>query len=68
MNDKEETRQWDEVMNLAEKYGLIVQAYGGTATLFSHDTQREEGCYYDIQYKCGLGPHPSRIGHKKGEI
>ncbi len=57
--DKEE-RQWTEVMELAEKYGLIVHAYSGVATLFSHSTQREEGCYDDIQYKCGLSPHPSK--------
>jgi hypothetical protein len=53
----EEERQWNEVMKLAEKYGLIAYAYGGTAILFSHDVQREQGCYADIQYKCGLRPH-----------
>jgi|GEM_PF-1999613 len=53
-------------MDLSEKYGLIGQAYAGVATLFSHSVQQEEGFYYDIQYKRGLGPHPSKI--KEGII
>ena len=57
---EEENRQWNEVMKLAEKYGLIAQAYGGAAILMSHDVQREANCYHAIQYKCGLGPHPSK--------
>jgi hypothetical protein len=28
-------------MTLAEKYGFILQAYGGTATLATHKNQRE---------------------------
>lgn len=27
---------WQEVMELAEKYGFIVQSFGGTATLATH--------------------------------
>ena len=61
INKEEEDRQWTEVMDLSEKYGLIGQAYAGVTTLFSHSVQREEGLYHDIQYKCGLGPHPSKI-------
>ena len=30
---------WDEVMELAKKYGFIIGAYGGTATLATHDNQ-----------------------------
>lgn len=30
---------WKEVMDLAEKYGFICQAYGGTATLATHANQ-----------------------------
>jgi len=65
MIDKEEEgRQWTEVMKLADQYGLIASAYGGTATLMAHSVQREAGCYHNIQYKCGLGPHPSKIKEK----
>lgn len=32
---------WKEVMGLAVKYGFIVQAYGGTATLATHENQLE---------------------------
>lgn len=44
MNDfvKEQDKHWDEVMKLAEKYGFIIQAYGGTATLCTHKTYIEE--------------------------
>jgi len=37
-----EQEQWDEVMRMAEEYGLIIQAYGGTAILMSHDEQRKQ--------------------------
>lgn len=30
---------WNEVMELAKKYGFIIAAYGGTATLATHDNQ-----------------------------
>lgn len=30
---------WNEVMKLAEKYGFILQAYGGTAILATHRNQ-----------------------------
>ncbi len=30
---------WNEVMELAKKYGFIVGAYGGTATLATHENQ-----------------------------
>jgi len=38
---KTEDKQWDEVMNLARKYNLIVQAYGGIAILFHPEIQRQ---------------------------
>lgn len=33
---------WKEVMNLAERYGFLAQAYGGTAVLLTHRVQLEE--------------------------
>ena len=30
---------WQEVMDLAQKYGFIIQAAGGTATLATHENQ-----------------------------
>lgn len=32
---------WKEVMKLAEQYGFILQAYGGTAILATHENQLE---------------------------
>ena len=32
---------WNEVMELAVRYGFITQAYGGTATLATHKNQLE---------------------------
>lgn len=33
---KEQDKHWQEVMELAQKYNFIIQAYGGTATLCTH--------------------------------
>ena len=53
MIDKEEIEKldehWNEVMNLAVKYGFIVQAAGGTAILVTHDNQQQE--YGEEQYR-----------------
>lgn len=38
---RELDKHWNEVMELAKKYGFIVGAYGGTATLATHDNQLE---------------------------
>lgn len=38
---KELDSHWKEVMNLAEKYGFICQAYAGTAILATHENQLE---------------------------
>lgn len=35
-------KHWKEVMDLAEKYGFIIQAYGGVATLATHEVQKEK--------------------------
>lgn len=35
-------KKWSEVMNLAKKYGFIIQAYGGTAVLATHEVQLKE--------------------------
>lgn len=38
---KEMDSHWTEVMNLAEKYGFLCQAFAGTATLATHKNQVE---------------------------
>jgi hypothetical protein len=38
---KEHDSHWKEVMDLAEKYGFITQAYGGTAVLATNKRQLE---------------------------
>lgn len=48
-----------DVMKLAEKYGFIIQAYGGTATLATHRNQLEqlgEAGYLRIQQMNGHCP------------
>ena len=40
---------WKEVMDLAQKYGFIVYAHGGTAVIMTHKVQIEE--YGKKQYK-----------------
>lgn len=50
---------WEEVMKLAEKYGFILQAYGGTALLATHRNQLEsygEPEYLRIQQMDGHCP------------
>lgn len=50
---------WKEVMELAEKYGFILQAYGGTALLATHRNQLEsygESDYLHIQQMDGHCP------------
>ena len=39
---KTEYEKWQEVMELAEKYGFIVQAFGGVATLATKEMQRKK--------------------------
>lgn len=38
---KDLDNNWTEVMKLAEQYGFICQAFGGTATLATHKNQLE---------------------------
>jgi len=45
----EQDRKWKEVMKLAECYGFIIQAYGGVATLATHDVQKEQGIFEKTQ-------------------
>ena len=40
--DMEADRHWREVMALAEQYGFILTACGGTAVLSTHRSQLEE--------------------------
>jgi len=35
-------KHWSEVLKLAEKHGFIIQAYGGTVTLATHEVQLNE--------------------------
>ena len=42
-------KHWKEVMDLARKYGFIIQAYGGVATLATHEVQKEE--FSEEKYK-----------------
>ena len=53
----EEHKRWKEVMALAEKYQFIVQAYGGMATLATHEEQKKAGVFERTQrmYKAPLG-------------
>lgn len=51
--------RWSEVMELAEKYGFVLQAYGGTALLATHRNQLEsygEPEYLRIQQMNGHCP------------
>lgn len=41
--DKQAGKVWDEIMRKAEEAGLIVQAYGGVATLAIPEEQRKAG-------------------------
>jgi len=45
----QEDRRWQEVMKLAEKYGFIIQAYGGVATLATHEEQKKAGIWEKCQ-------------------
>lgn len=45
---KEADRHWQEVLELAEKYGFIIQASAGTAVLVSHENQLKE--YGESEY------------------
>ena len=42
MNSEYENENWKEVMKLAEKYGFIVQAFGGVAVLATKEMQRKK--------------------------
>ncbi len=56
---KDADEHWSEVMNLAEKYGFILQAYAGTALLSTHSNQLEnygEPEYLRIQQMNGHCP------------
>jgi len=41
--DEDAGKAWDAIMRIAEPAGLIVQAYGGVATLAMPQDQRESG-------------------------
>ncbi len=48
-SDTIDNRHWQEVMKLAEKYGFILQAYGGTATLATQENQKQAGIWEKCQ-------------------
>lgn len=47
----ERDQGWPEVMELAKKYGFIVQAYGGTAMLATNRNQLETWGKDDFLFK-----------------
>ncbi len=55
-------KNWDEVMKLAEGYGFIVQAYGGIATLATHEEQKKAGIYEKTQEMCRRGLNNNVLG------
>ena len=54
---------WSEVMKLAEQYGFIVQAYAGTAILFSHAVQLEQGLNEYLRIQKMNGHCPKDFGY-----
>lgn len=42
-NDAAASRAWEQIMKIAQKHALIVQAYGGVATLAVPEEQRKAG-------------------------
>jgi len=50
---------YEKIAELARKYALVYQAYGGVMIIVHPDTQKEQGIYEHIQWVHGLGPHPS---------
>lgn len=56
---KDADKHWSEVMALAERYGFVLQTYGGTALLATHRNQLEsygEPEYLRIQQMDGHCP------------
>jgi len=49
----EQGKRWKEVMKLAERYGFIIQAYGGVATLGTHEEQKKAGIFEKTQVMNG---------------
>lgn len=47
-SDEEAGAAWDQIMAIAEKNALIVQAYGGVATLAIPSEQRTAGCRENV--------------------
>ena len=50
----QEHGHWQEVMDLAQHYGFIIQAYGGVAMLATHEEQKKAGLYERTQKAAGL--------------
>ena len=42
-DDAQAAKAWGEIMKIARSHALIVQAYGGVATLATPEAQREAG-------------------------
>ena len=42
-SDADAAKAWDEIMEIASKHCLVVQAYGGVATLAMPEEQRSAG-------------------------
>lgn len=54
---REHDTHWEEVIQLAEKYGFVRQAYGGAAILVTHedmtDTVEDDVCEWSEDETCG---------------
>lgn len=76
MDAKECDSHWSEVMELAEANGFILQAYGGTAMIATHEAQKSElgeAEYLKIQKTNGhcprqFGFESCRIDAATGEV
>lgn len=42
-SDEQAAKAWDQIMQIAEAHALIIQSYGGVATLATPEEQRKAG-------------------------
>lgn len=65
-SDEEAVRVWDKIMPMAALAGLIVQVYGGVATLATPEEQRKAGVRQHVLDAC-LYTEPARTPPTEGE-
>jgi hypothetical protein len=63
-----EDQAWTEVMELATRHALIVQAYGGTATLAHPREQRRVGIRARTLWACNGGSLKDAEAQAAGEL